>query len=65
MNACFLHPNTPATESIVVPCAPGGKIHLCTGCIQDPDITSKVWAKYSQSHGKEIKVFKAGSNPAN
>lgn len=65
METCYLHPNQPGTIAKTVPCAPGGKIWLCAECDSDSTSGEKVWAKYKESHAKNIQVFKAPANPRN
>jgi hypothetical protein len=62
---CYLHPEKPAVGFLAVPCAPGGKIHLCAPCKADPEITKKVWEKYRLEHEKNIALFKTPGNPGN
>ena len=65
MNICYLHPGRPGVRSYTLPCAPGGKIWVCAECHKDPEIVSKVWAKYSIQHHRRIQVFKTPGNPKN
>ncbi len=63
MNACYLHPDKPATVALNVPCAPGGKIEICALCALDQDIATKVWDRYKLDHAKRIAVFKGICQP--
>ncbi len=62
---CYLHPDRPSARAFNVPCAPGGKIHVCSECNADPNIMEAVWNKYQNDHKKRIEVFKAPGNPRN
>lgn len=62
---CFLHPDRPAINALNIPCAPGGKIHLCADCDNEPDKLKKVWAKYKGSHAQRIELFKTPGSPRN
>ena len=63
---CYLHPDRPAAgEPFNVPCALGGKIHVCAECHADPDVMQKVWNKYKGEHAARIDLFKTPGNPGN
>ena len=65
MNPCYLHPDREAVKSFNLPCAPGGKIWVCSECESDPSIQDKVWAKYQKQHHRRIELFKQAANPNN
>lgn len=54
---CIVHPERPATGTLNVPCAPGGKLHVCDDCAK-PENIGAVFDAYKSGHGKEIKVYK-------
>ena len=58
---CFVHPEIDAAGIALIPCAPGGKIHLCGDCMK-PENGKKVFEAYVASHGKNVKAFKQ-TNP--
>lgn len=62
---CYLHPDRNAVHSLNVPCAPGGKIHICAECKDDPNVLEKTFAKYRGEHETRIKFFKAPRNNPN
>ncbi len=55
---CYLHENRPATKTLNVPCAPGGKIHICDECNTEGGRRA-VFEKYAAAHGDRIRQKRA------
>lgn len=57
---CVVHPDRPAASAFNIPCAPGGKVHVCAECADksNPEILRRVFEAYQAQHGKRITAFK-------
>lgn len=62
---CFLHPDRDAGGSLNIPCAPGGKIWICSDCVSDPDVLRKTFEAYFKKNEKTVRAFKLPRNPDN
>lgn len=67
IQSCYLHAGQPATLALNIPCAPGGKIHVCAKCAarNRDEMAREVWEKYKVEHEQAIRGFKAPANPNN
>lgn len=55
--ACFVHNDRLATKELNIPCAPGGKLHVCEECAR-PESTKMVFDAYRASHEQRIVDFR-------